>query len=58
MIPNSWRWAVKTKLPYAWQDKMTNYWYTGEINWEKTPAFIVMGDYFGHVQINLQGRVV
>ncbi|MDH3942471.1 MAG: alkaline phosphatase family protein [Anaerolineae bacterium] len=56
MVPNSWRWAVKIKLPLAWQDRMTNYWYTGKIDWENTPAFTVMGDYFGHVQINLKGR--
>lgn len=56
MIPNSWRWAIKTKLPYAWQDKMTNFWHTGEVDWGKTPAFTVLGDYFGQVQINLQGR--
>jgi predicted AlkP superfamily phosphohydrolase/phosphomutase len=55
-VPNAWRHAVKTLLPVGWQDKLTFFWRVGSADWRRIPAFALIGDYFGAVQVNLKGR--
>ena len=55
IIPNKWRYTIKTKLPIRWQDKLTSYWHTRE-NWANIKAFTLIGDYINGIQINLKDR--
>lgn len=56
LIPDTWRHAVKRRLPHEIQDKLTSYWRMGAADWSKTPVFTLLGDYDGYLRVNLKGR--
>jgi predicted AlkP superfamily phosphohydrolase/phosphomutase len=47
---------VKGQLPYAMQDRLTQFWRTGGLDWSSTRAFAQLSDLDGYVRINLRGR--
>lgn len=55
-IPVQWRSAVKSRLPFALQDKLSAFWNVGQIDWAHTQAVSLYGDVNGYVRINLRGR--
>jgi predicted AlkP superfamily phosphohydrolase/phosphomutase len=55
-IPNSWRHAVKHRLPVVIQDRLTAFWRLGGTNWPHTRAFCQVADLQGYIRINLKGR--
>jgi hypothetical protein len=56
LVPIEWRSWVKTRLPIAVQDRLTLFWRTGGIDWQRTRAFAAFCDLDGYVRINLRGR--
>jgi predicted AlkP superfamily phosphohydrolase/phosphomutase len=56
-VPVEWRTAVKNRLPGGVQDTLSRFWRgVDDKDWSTTPAFTLMGDLQGLVQINLRGR--
>jgi predicted AlkP superfamily phosphohydrolase/phosphomutase len=56
LLPPDFRYAVKSRLPEAWQDALTVYWRTGTRDWRSTRAFNAYSDLRGYVRVNLRGR--
>jgi predicted AlkP superfamily phosphohydrolase/phosphomutase len=56
LAPGRLRSWVKRRLPYAWQDRLTQVWRTGRIDWRSTRAFAPLSDLDGYVRVNLRGR--
>lgn len=55
-IPESWRLAVKHRLPRSWQDRLTSRFFMGSIDWSTARAFALVADLHGYVRINVRGR--
>lgn len=55
-VPNTWRHAVKHRLPVVIQDRLTAFWRLGGTDWSRTRAFAQVADLQGYVRINLRGR--
>jgi predicted AlkP superfamily phosphohydrolase/phosphomutase len=55
-IPQRWRHAVKSRLPFAARRRLTSYWRMSDHNWATTRAFALLSDTEGWVRINLKGR--
>lgn len=56
LIPETWRHAIKRRMPLRVQDKLTSYWRMGATEWSKTPVITLLGDYDGYLRVNLKGR--
>ncbi len=55
-IPSTWRYEVKHRLPVILQDRLGLFWRMGDVNWQDTQAFCLIGDTQGFIRINLKGR--
>lgn len=56
LVPNTWRHAIKHRLPVAVQDRLTAFWRLGGTDWSRTRAFCQVADLQGYIRINLRGR--
>lgn len=56
LVPAAWRSTLKSWLPYELQDRLTQFWRTGGLDWDTTRAFPLLCDLDGYVRINLRGR--
>ena len=56
LLPESWRLAIKRRLPMTWQDRLTTSYFMGPIDWPTTPAFCLIADLQGYIRINVRGR--
>jgi predicted AlkP superfamily phosphohydrolase/phosphomutase len=56
VVPLSMRARIKTKLPRFFQDWLTLFWRTSDIDWSKTAAFSAFSDLDGYIRVNLKGR--
>lgn len=56
LVPDSWRHAVKHRLPVVIQDRLTAFWRQGGTDWSRTRAFSQVADLHGYIRINLKGR--
>ena len=56
MTPSRLRSSVKGRLPYGWQDRLTQFWRTGGLDWDTTRAFAQFSDLDGYIRVNLRGR--
>lgn len=55
-VPHGVRLAVKSRLPFSLQDRLSVFWRMGRRDWSGTQAFPVTADVNGYIQINLRGR--
>jgi len=55
-VPDSWRHAIKHRLPVGLQDRLTAFWRQGGTDWSRTRAFCQVADLHGYIRINLKGR--
>jgi len=56
IFPLEWRLGVKRLLPSFVQDRLTESWFMGKIDWTLTTAFSLVADLQGYIRINLRGR--
>lgn len=56
LVPGTVRSSIKGRLPRSMQDRLTQFWRTGGLDWEKTKAFAALCDLDGYVRVNLRGR--
>jgi predicted AlkP superfamily phosphohydrolase/phosphomutase len=56
LLPQSLRYAVKSRLPRTASDRLTVYWRTGTRDWSSTQAFNLFSDLIGYVRVNMEGR--
>ena len=56
VVPLRVRAKIKQRLPHALQDRLTQFWRTGGIDWSQSRAFQVFGDLEGYIRVNLRGR--
>ena len=55
-IPMDIRHWVKVRLPLSFRHRLTAFWRTSQLDWDKTRAFSLIADVQGWVRINLKGR--
>jgi predicted AlkP superfamily phosphohydrolase/phosphomutase len=56
LLPLRLRAEIKHRLPQALQDRLTDFWRTGGMDWDRAKAFAVFGDLDGYIRVNLRGR--
>lgn len=56
LVPPRARLAVKSRLPFSFQDRLGAFWRMGKRNWSETLAFALPPDVNGYVQVNRRGR--
>jgi predicted AlkP superfamily phosphohydrolase/phosphomutase len=56
LVPLRLRTQIKHRLPQAVQDRLTDFWRTGGMDWDRAKAFAVFGDLDGYIRVNLKGR--
>lgn len=56
LVPQKWRHGIKSRLPLSWQDMLTTFWRTGNIDFGNTSAISLITDLQGYIRINLRGR--
>jgi len=56
LIPSLIRHAIKSRVPHRLKDALTSFWRMGGIDWSRSPAICLLGDYDGYLRINLKGR--
>jgi predicted AlkP superfamily phosphohydrolase/phosphomutase len=56
LVPSSWRYEIKHRLPIGLQDRLGMFWRKEDINWSETQAFCLLSDSQGYIRVNLKGR--
>jgi predicted AlkP superfamily phosphohydrolase/phosphomutase len=55
LLPESWRYEIKSRLPFGWQDWLTTHWRMDR-NRISAPVLNLPADFDGYLQVNLRGR--